>query len=481
MKKNNLITLLKIIKDNREILEKQELELDLNELLKLSEKEIEEILKIKNIKEKLWKLILITDNSNISNERKEKFFSLLKIKDITTEEFFNIYNSLKEINPKIRKEEDYDKYILKLKRILQQSKEDFTLKYSVKALSNFEVFISHECDMIIDYILFSKEKHQALYGYLMTVYPNIMKNDKKIDILRIITSTTTKEQAENTLKTANNKDTQKHKFYLDILEKISRAYGKYQSMYGYLASTELKILNNKYFLYMLDLITTSKEDFQAETMYRLLQTDMVYRKDCIELLEIIKGAKSKYHASSTYKLINDICFINRKKALETLTIINTDAENKNQVLYSCQMIKALNELGINDSNLEKAVLLFVKENDVDKLKCMYELVEIYPRIPQTVFIRILKMMSKCQSKEEAYKILKVATDDALLNEDDYYNKVKTSLKEQKEDYVEIPLEEIMNINIDELIEALNSCKEKEVYEVTNIKVKKHKLNINKIR
>lgn len=83
--------------------------------------------------------------------------------------------------------------------------------------------------MIIDYILFSKEKFQAEYGYLMTVYPNIMKNDKKIDILRIITSASTKEQTENVLKAANNKDTQEHKDYLEILEKISRAQGKYQS------------------------------------------------------------------------------------------------------------------------------------------------------------------------------------------------------------------------------------------------------------
>ena len=67
-----------------------------------------------------------------------------------------MYDDLKQINQKIRNEEDFDKYIIKLKQIMQLSKEDFSLKYSVKTLSNFEVFYSHECDMIIDYILFSK-------------------------------------------------------------------------------------------------------------------------------------------------------------------------------------------------------------------------------------------------------------------------------------------------------------------------------------
>ena len=106
---------------------------------------------------------------------------------------------------------------------------------------------------------------------------------------------------------------------------------------------------------------------------------------------------------------------------------------------------------------------------------MNELVEIYPRIPVSTFIRILKMMSKSESKEEAYKILKIATDEILLEDEDYYNKLKLSLKENKEDYIEIPLEKLMNINIDELIEALNSCKEKEVYEATKMKIKKYKL------
>ena len=72
---------------------------------------------------------------------------------------------------------------------------------------------------------------------------------KKIDILRIITSASTKEQTENVLKAANNKDTQEHKDYLEILEKISRAQGKISiNVWLFSFSPELKLLNNKNFL-----------------------------------------------------------------------------------------------------------------------------------------------------------------------------------------------------------------------------------------
>ena len=478
MQKRKLISILEIIKNNKEEYEK--LELNLNNIFELDDNQIAEILNCKKENNRFFKIITYLDKTLLNDKQKSQFLKVIdnSKKELSIDEFLEIYNSVKS-NKKIFEYsiEAFSKYMANLDYILNIFKEPYQLKYSIKALSNPTVFNSTRKQYIIDTILYANEEYQAECSYRITNYPNIMKSEYLLTILEMIKNSEIKEQAENVIMLGNSAVFNKNKNNLEIMKLISCAKGKYQAMYGQLAATSPIISKVPSSLYLISLITTAQEDFQSEYTYKALCTDLIYRFNNTKLADLIFNSKSRFHAMSLYNICKNYRFLNKENSYEMLKTIS-ESNFSSQVLYAAEIVSLSEELRISDKALEKSIKIICNTKIEETPKYIYNALTNYRKLKREDLMSVLRILSKSETEEDVKQIYKIFKETLEKSTKETFNKsfreqIKIAVHECEEKY----LEEIMNEDVEEILNIVKKSTSSELEKNSIVKVKK----INKKR
>lgn len=473
MQKRKLITILEIIKNNKE--EYNKLELDLNNIFELNDNELSEILNCDKESNRFFKIITYLDKSLLNEKQKSYFLNMIdkSQKDLSIDDFLEIYNSVKN-NKNLFKNSSqaFSKYLSTLDYILNTYKECYQLKYSIKVLSNQNVFYNENIQNIINSIVYTSEEYKAECLYRITNYPNIMKNNFLLNILEMIKKSEIKEQAENVIMLGNSTIFGKNKNSLEIMKLISCAKGKYQAMYGQLAATNLIISKAPNSLYLISLITTAKEDYQSEFTYKTLCTDLIYRSNNTKFADLMFNSKSRSHAMILYKISNNFKFLNKENSYEMLKVI-ANSEFSTQILYTSEIINLSEQLHISDKALEKTIKIICNTKIKETPKYIYNALTEYKNLKREDLMNVLRILSNSETEEDVKQVYRIFKESLEESTKETFNKnFRDKIKIAIYEYEEKNLEEIMNNDIDEVISILKKSESNELVKDSIVKVKK---------
>jgi len=473
MQKRKLITILEIIKKNKE--EYNKLKLDLNNIFELDDSELSEILDCDKESDRFFKIVTYLDKSLLNEKQKSYFLNIInkRQKDLSIDDFLEIYNSVKNNKTLFNNSsESFSKYLYTLDYILSTYKEDYQFKYSIRTLSNQNAFYNENIQNIINSIVYASEEYKAECLYRITNYPNIMKNNFLLNILEMIKNSEIKEQAENVIMLGNSPIFGKNENSLEIMKLISSAKGKYQAMYGQLAATNTIILKAPNSLYLISLITTAKEDYQSEFIYKALCADLIYRSNNTKFAELIFNSKSRTHAMSLYKINNNFKILNKENLYEMLKIIG-NSEFSTQTLYTSEAIKLSQQLSITDKTLEKIIKIICNTRTKESPKYIYNALKEYKNLKREDLMNVLRILSNSETEEDVKQVY-IIFEEALerSTKETFNQNFRNQIKKAICEYEEKKLEELMNNDIDEVISILKKSESYELVKDSVVKVKK---------
>ena len=341
MKKDVFIKLIKELNDKafNDMINLVILPDELEKIINLTDKEVEDILNTSCPQLKATKLYLYLKQENLSDEVKK-----ILEKNVKTDNN-NIY-------------------------------------YTLGVIEKFNYLNREDIIDFIKVLELSDKDYQAKYASIVASDDNVLKRSDAIEFVKLVANSKWYYQAEYASQIATNEEILKLDNALEFVKKITKSQSIYSAKYASKVIVDNNLLKKDDAIDFIEIITASKNHYQALAASELsVRPSILERDDAKEIIQLVATSKEKYQTECAYDLLKNKKALTCDNLLHHIRLITTAQDEKKAQKIKIDILCSTNNnhliddpLNDNTSIEEKSIKDFLTNSDFDNL---IETLELY--------------------------------------------------------------------------------------------------------